>query len=85
MNVLMRSVFYVADSSVSIVTRIRLYIGFDSRQEHGFFPLHHRVQTCSRAHPASYAVGTGGFFLGVGRPEHELDRSLPSGVEAKKA
>jgi hypothetical protein len=30
----------------------------------GNFSLHHRVQTGSGAHPASYAMGTGGSFPG---------------------
>jgi hypothetical protein len=30
----------------------------------GNFSLHHRVQTCSGAHPASYPMGTRGFFSG---------------------
>jgi hypothetical protein len=36
--------------------------GFESRQELGTF--HHRVQNGSGAHPASYAMGTGGSFPG---------------------
>jgi hypothetical protein len=38
--------------------------GFDSRQGAGNFPVHHRVQTGSGAHPASYLVGTRGSFPG---------------------
>jgi hypothetical protein len=32
--------------------------------EAGNFPLHHRIQTGSGAHPASYPMGTRGSFLG---------------------
>jgi hypothetical protein len=32
--------------------------------EAGNFSLHHRVQTCSGAHPASYPMGTGGSYTG---------------------
>jgi hypothetical protein len=31
----------------------------------GYFSLHHRVQTSSRAHPASYPTGTRAVFRGV--------------------
>jgi hypothetical protein len=37
--------------------------GFDSRQGLSFF-LHHCIQTSSGAHPASYPMGTRGFFPG---------------------
>jgi hypothetical protein len=39
-------------------------LGFDSRRGIGNFSLHHRVQNDSGAHPASYAMGTRGSFLG---------------------
>jgi len=35
------------------------------------FSLHHRVQTDSEAHPASYEVGTGGISPAVKRPTRE--------------
>jgi hypothetical protein len=41
----------------------------------GICSHHHRVQTGSGAHPASYPVGTGDFFLGVKRPGREADHS----------
>jgi hypothetical protein len=44
----------------------------------GNFSLHHRVQTGSGAHPASYPVGTRISFL-----EGEADHSPPSSAEAK--
>jgi hypothetical protein len=55
------------DSSVGIAlgyglddrgSRVRLPAGS------GNFSLRHRVQNCSRAHPASYPVGTTGSFPG---------------------
>jgi hypothetical protein len=36
--------------------------GFESREGLGNFSLHHRVQTGSEAHPASYPMGTRGYF-----------------------
>jgi hypothetical protein len=39
---------------------------------------HHRVQTGSGTHPASYPVGTKRSFPGVKRPGREADHSLPS-------
>jgi len=44
----------------------------------GDFSLHHRVQTGSEAHPASYPMGTRGSFLGDKVAGHEADHSLPS-------
>jgi hypothetical protein len=50
------------NSSVSIVTRLRM----DERGlicgRVGNFPLPHLLQTCSGAHPATNSVGTGDFF-----------------------
>jgi hypothetical protein len=55
------------DSSVGIAlgyglderdSRVRFPAGTEN------FPLHHRVQNCSGAHPASYPMGTRGSFLG---------------------
>jgi hypothetical protein len=46
------------------------FLGFDSRPGvrvpagTGNFSLHHRVQTGSEAHPASYSMGTRGSFPG---------------------
>jgi hypothetical protein len=37
-------------------------LGFDSRQRKRDFSLLHSVQAGSRAHRASYSVGTGGYF-----------------------
>jgi hypothetical protein len=48
------------------------------------FPLHHRVQNGSGAHPASYPIGTRGSFLGVKRPGREADHSPPSSAEVKE-
>jgi hypothetical protein len=46
----------------------------------GNFSLHHRVQSGSEAHPASYPMGTRGSFPGGKRPEREA----PSGAEVKE-
>jgi hypothetical protein len=50
----------------------------------GNFSLHHRVQTGSGAHTASYPVGTTGSFAGVKRPGRKPDYSLPSSTEVKE-
>jgi hypothetical protein len=50
----------------------------------GNFSLHHRVQNGSRAHSASYPVGTGALFLGVKRQGREADYSPPSSAEVKE-
>jgi hypothetical protein len=50
----------------------------------GNFSLHHRVQTCSGAHPA-YLMGTGALSLGAKRPGREADHSPPSSAEIKNA
>jgi hypothetical protein len=42
----------------------------------GNFSLHHRVQTGSGVHKASYPMGTGGFFPGVKRRGREADHSI---------
>jgi hypothetical protein len=39
-------------------SRVRFSVGA------GNFSLHHRIQTGSGAHPASYRMGTRGYFLG---------------------
>jgi hypothetical protein len=49
----------------------------------GNFSLHHRVQTGSGAHPASYPVDCRGSFPGVKRPEREAN-SPPSSAEVKE-
>jgi hypothetical protein len=43
--------------------------------EAGNFSLHHRVQTGSGAHPASYPLGTKDSFPGVKHPAREADHS----------
>jgi hypothetical protein len=47
------------------------------------FSPHHRVQTGSGAHSASYPVGTRGSFLGVKLPGREADHSPPYSAEVK--
>jgi hypothetical protein len=47
--------------------------------------LHHRVQTVSGVHPASYPWVPGTLPLGVKRPGREADHSPPSSAEVKNA
>jgi hypothetical protein len=54
---------------------------FDSRQ--GYFSLLHSVQTRSEAHPASYAMGTGGSFPKGKADGEQADHSLPSSAKLK--
>jgi hypothetical protein len=53
--------------------------------EAGKFPLHHRAQNGSGAHPASYPMGTKGFFPGGKAAEREAHHSPPSTAEVKNA
>jgi len=52
---------------------------FYFRQGHRFFPSH------PRAHPASYAMGTGAIFPGVKRSGRKSDDSPPPNAEVKNA
>jgi hypothetical protein len=52
--------------------------------EAGNFSLHHRFQTGSGAHSASYPMGTGALSLGVKRPGSEADHSPPPSAEGKE-
>jgi hypothetical protein len=78
-----------SDSSVGTATGY----GQDDRGSRVRFPaqagncsLHHRVQTGSGAHPASYPIGTGGdLCLEVKRAECEADHSPPSNAEVENA
>jgi hypothetical protein len=45
---------------------------------------HHCVQNGSGAHPASYPMGTRGYFPGVKRPGREADHSPPPNAEVKE-
>jgi hypothetical protein len=47
------------------------------------FPIRHRVQAVSVAHPASYPMGTGDLSLGVKRPGREADHSPASSAEVR--
>jgi len=38
-------------------------VRFPGEGKNGFFSLRHRVHTGSEAHPATYAMGTGGSFF----------------------
>jgi hypothetical protein len=75
-------------SSVSIALGYRLD-NQDSRFRFlagaGNFSLHHHVQNGSGVHPASYPIGTRGFFPGVKRPGREADHSPPSSAKVKNA
>jgi len=71
------------DSLVGIALGYRCYrIRFPA--ETGNFSLHHRVQTGSGAHPASYPTCAGDSFPGVKGPGREADHSPPSNVEIKE-
>jgi hypothetical protein len=48
------------------------------------FPLHHRIQNGSGAHPASYPMGTRGYFPGGKAAGREADHSTPSSAEVKE-
>jgi hypothetical protein len=50
----------------------------------GNFPLHHRVQTGSGAHQASYPMGTGDSFPGGKAVGGKGDHSPPSTAEVKE-
>jgi hypothetical protein len=50
----------------------------------GKFSPHHRIQTGSRAHPASYPVGTGNTFPGGKGQGCEAGLSPPSSAEVKE-
>jgi hypothetical protein len=47
------------------------------------FPSH-VVQTGYEAHPASYPMGTEGYFLGVKRAGREDDHLTPTSAKVKK-
>ena len=69
------------DSSVGIATRYRLDgVGIESRWEARFSAP---VQTGPRAHPDSYAMGTG-TFPGVKRPGLGVKHPFPSNAEVKE-
>jgi hypothetical protein len=48
------------------------------------FSLHHRFQTGSGDHPASYPMGTRGSFPGVRRPGREADHSSPFSADVEE-
>jgi hypothetical protein len=76
------------DSSVGIATGYRMddrMIGVRFSAGAGNFSLRHRVEIVSRAHPASYPVGTGGSFSGGKAAGREADHSLPSSAGIKNA
>jgi hypothetical protein len=50
----------------------------------GNFALHHRLQTGSGAHPASYPMGTGSLSVKVKLQGREADHSPPSSAEVKE-
>jgi hypothetical protein len=74
--------FYNCISTMFYLTLCFRKWGFESRKELGTF--HHRVQTRSGAHPASYPLGTRGSFLGVKWSEREADHSSPYNAEVNE-
>jgi hypothetical protein len=74
------------DSSVSVVIELRAgRPGFDYREGRDYF-LHHRVETDTGAHPASYLLGTERYFtLGMKLPGREADRSPQFSSEIKNS
>jgi hypothetical protein len=50
----------------------------------GNFSLHHRLRNGSGTHPASYPMGTRGFFPRAKRPGCDADHSPPSSAEVKE-
>jgi hypothetical protein len=75
------------DSSVGIA----LGYGLDDRGSRvrfppgaGNFSLHHRIQNGSGAHPASYPMGTRGYFPGGKAAGREADHSPPPIVEVEE-
>jgi hypothetical protein len=59
-------------------------MGFRIPEEAGNFSLHHRVQTGSGAHPASYPMCAGNLPLGVKRLRRKAVYSPPSSAEVKE-
>jgi hypothetical protein len=56
-------------------------LSFESGQVQKIFSLHHNMKMGSGAHPATYAIGTGGYFSrGKGL---EAQHSPPSGAGVK--
>jgi hypothetical protein len=80
-------------SVITIFTRALFWVsdyGLDDRDSRvrfpagtGNFSLHHRVQNGSGTHPASYPVGTRGFFPG-GKAAGAWSWPLPSSAEIKE-
>jgi hypothetical protein len=66
------------ESSGSAITKLFIVLT-------GTFFLHHRVQTGSGTHRASYADGIGALSLGVKWPGPEADSSPPSSADIKNA
>jgi len=56
-------------------------VRFPTRKE--FFSLHHRVQTGSGPHPASYPLDVRGSISEIKEPEHGADNSPPASTEVK--
>jgi len=58
---------------------------YSARLRAGNFSLHHRVQTGSGAHPASYRMSIRSSFTGgEKRPGREADHSHPTNAEVKE-
>jgi len=82
-----RRKIFVRDKSISIVTRLRVgRLGFDSRKRPGTeLPPHHRVQTDSAAHPASYPMATRDSFPDGIVDVSWADHSPPFSVKIENA
>jgi hypothetical protein len=83
-DILSSNIVMSRDSSDGIATGYGLddqVIGVRFPTGDGNFSLHHRVQTGSGAHPASYPMGNGVSSPGVKRPGREADHSPPSNVK----
>jgi hypothetical protein len=73
-------------SSVSVIIVEGMGFDLDGRRffvDRDIFSRLQSIQTCSRSHPFSYPMGTGGHFPEVKRKECEADHSLPSNAEVK--
>jgi hypothetical protein len=59
-------------------------LGFNSQQGMGIFLITTASRMALGAHPASYTMGTRGYFLGLKRSEREAYYSPPFSAEVKE-
>jgi hypothetical protein len=77
-------------SSIATVAQSIKWLGNDL-DDQGSIPgrgrerifFHHRVQTVSEVHPASYPMSTVALLLGLKRPGREAENLPPSSAEVK--